>query len=68
MEYIDPTYDIGFKLLFGRENVSEEFLIDFLNSLFANVPELRGITTVKYLNTERTSDWKGGKGIRYDLL
>lgn len=67
-KYIDPTYDIGFKLLFGRENVSEDFLIDFLNSLFAEVPDLRGITAISYLNNERTSDWEGGKGIRYDIM
>ena len=26
-KYIDPTYDAGFKLTFGRENQSEELLI-----------------------------------------
>ncbi len=31
-EYIDPTYDVGFKLIFGREDVSPELLIDFFNS------------------------------------
>ena len=32
-KYIDPTYDFGFKLLFGREKISEPVLIDFLNAL-----------------------------------
>ncbi|MDE6668579.1 MAG: Rpn family recombination-promoting nuclease/putative transposase, partial [Muribaculaceae bacterium] len=66
--YIDPTYDVGFKLLFGRENVSNEFLMDFLNSLFENDPELSNIKTVRYLNSEHISEWKDGKTIRYDIL
>ncbi len=36
-KYIDPTYDIGFKLLFGREKLSEPILIDLLNALLCDL-------------------------------
>lgn len=67
-KYIDPTYDIGFKLLFGREKVSEPVLVDLLNALLGNREGFEEIKTVKYLNNERTADWKDGKSIRYDVL
>lgn len=33
-DYLDPTYDLGFKLLFGRDNISNDVLTEFLNALF----------------------------------
>ena len=66
-EYIDPISDVGFKLLFGREKISEPVLMDFLNAILGNSGPNR-ITSLKYLNSERQSDWNKGKGIRYDIL
>lgn len=31
---IDPIFDEGFKLIFGRENVSECLLMSILNNIF----------------------------------
>ncbi|MDE6866307.1 MAG: Rpn family recombination-promoting nuclease/putative transposase, partial [Muribaculaceae bacterium] len=67
-QLIDPLYDIGFKLLLGRENVSEELLMDFLNAVFAGDPVLSNITSVRYLNNERAGEWDKAKGIRYDIM
>lgn len=66
--YIDPIYDAGFKLTFGRENVSEDLLIGILNALLCDNDDFDEITSVKYLNNERTAEWMDGKGIRYDIL
>lgn len=52
-KYIDPTYDLGFKLLFDRENLSNVLLIGLLNALLEGEPELRGINSIKYLNSEK---------------
>ena len=62
-KYIDPTYDAGFKLTFGRENVSEELLIGILNALLCTNEDYEEITSVTYLNNERMAEWKDGKGI-----
>ncbi|MDE6276576.1 MAG: Rpn family recombination-promoting nuclease/putative transposase, partial [Muribaculaceae bacterium] len=67
-KYIDPTYDAGFKLTFGRENVSEELLIGILNALLCGNDGFEEIVSVTYLNNERGSEWMDGKGIRYDIL
>lgn len=67
-KYIDPTYDSGFKLTFGRENISEDLLIGILNALLSNDEDYEEITSVKYLNNERMPEWKDGKGIRYDIM
>ncbi len=67
-KYIDPTYDTGFKLTFGRENLSEDLLIGILNALLSNNEDYEEITSVKYLNSERMPEWKDGKGIRYDIM
>ncbi|MDE6792241.1 MAG: Rpn family recombination-promoting nuclease/putative transposase [Muribaculaceae bacterium] len=50
---IDPIYDEGFKLIFGRENVSEPLLINLLNSIFSGDPIFGNITSVTFVNTER---------------
>lgn len=68
MEYIDPTYDAGFKLVFGREHVSEGLLVSLFNSLFASYPDLGNIREVAYLNTERQHERVDGKTVRYDIL
>ena len=67
-KYIDPTYDVGFKLTFGRENQSEELLMGILNALLCTNEDYEEITSVEYLNNERLADYKEGKGIRYDIM
>ena len=67
-KYIDPTSDLGFKLLFGREKISEPVLVDLLNALLCGREGFEEIKTVSYLNSERSSEWKDGKSIRYDIL
>ena len=67
-KYIDPTSDLGFKLLFGREKISEPVLVDLLNALLCGREGFEEIKTVSYLNNERSSEWKDGKSIRYDIL
>ncbi len=67
-KYIDPTYDIGFKLLFGREKISEPILIGLLNALLCDRKDFEEIKSVTYLNNERPAEWKDGKSIRYDIL
>lgn len=67
-KYIDPTSDLGFKLLFGREKISEPVLKDLLNALLCNCEGFEEITSVSYLNNERSPEWKDGKSIRYDIL
>ena len=64
---IDPIYDEGFKLIFGRENISEPLLINLLNSIFAGDPTFGNITSVTFVNTERPNEYVKGKGIRYDI-
>ena len=64
---IDPIYDEGFKLIFGREDVSERLILDLLNSIFVNDPELGNIVNVRFTNTEKPNETIGGKGIRYDI-
>ncbi|MDE7421061.1 MAG: Rpn family recombination-promoting nuclease/putative transposase [Muribaculaceae bacterium] len=67
-KYIDPTSDLGFKLLFGREKISEPVLVDLLNALLCGHEGFEEIKTVSYLNNERSSEWKDGKSIRYDIM
>ena len=67
-QLINPLYDIGFKLLLGRENVSEEVLMNFLNTIFDGDPQLSNIVNLRYLNSERPGELETGKGIRYDIM
>lgn len=67
-DYLDPTYDLGFKLLFGRDNISNDVLTEFLNALFEYCGGMPKITSIQYKNNERQAEWKEGKGIRYDIL
>lgn len=64
---LDPIEDEGFKLIFGREKVSECLIIDLLNSIFVNDPILSNITEVTFTNTEKPNESAGGRGIRYDI-
>ena len=64
---IDPIFDMGFKLIFGREKVSERLLINILNNIFSGDPMFGNITSLKFTNTERPNEYVNGKGIRYDI-
>ncbi|MDE5881666.1 MAG: Rpn family recombination-promoting nuclease/putative transposase, partial [Muribaculaceae bacterium] len=64
---IDPILDVGFKLIFGRENVSEVLLMNLLNNIFKGDPLLGNITSLTFTNTERPNEYVEGKGIRYDI-
>lgn len=64
---VDPIEDAGFKLIFGRETVSEELIKDLLNSIFANDPLLSNIAEVTFINTEKPHENAGGRGLRYDI-
>ena len=66
--FVDPFTDTGFKLLFGRENQSEEVLREFLNQLFQDDPDLRDIRTVTFLNNERVRRHRADKTILYDIF
>lgn len=67
-DFIDPFTDTGFKIVFGRENVSNEILAYLLNSLFSGQPGFDKIVKVRYPNSERTHDWVSGKTIVYDVF
>ena len=64
---IDPIFDVGFKLIFGREKVSERLLMSILNNIFSGDPMFGNITSLRFTNTERPNDYVEGKGIRYDI-
>lgn len=65
--YINPLTDTGFKIFFGKEGVSEEFLMDFLNELFKGDEELGDIVSLTYQNVERTPESIEEKIPRYDI-
>ncbi len=67
VKYIDPLYDAGFKLIFGREKISEPLLKDLLNKLFENDSELNDITSVTYVNNEQPHEYIHGRSLRYDI-
>ncbi|MCM1111126.1 MAG: Rpn family recombination-promoting nuclease/putative transposase, partial [Clostridium sp.] len=67
-EFINPLTDIGFKIIFGKENVSNEILMDFLNALFQDDPVYGNIVSLKYLNSERNRERIDGRGINYDIF
>lgn len=66
--FIDPFTDTGFKIVFGRENVSNDILVFLLNSLFCGQEGFDKIVSVRYPNSERTHDWIDGKTIIYDVV
>ena len=63
----NPLLDTIFKIIFGKEGVSEEFLIDFLNQVFAGDSELGNIVSVQYGNPERIENDARSKRIIYDI-
>lgn len=67
-KYIDLLSDLGFKKIFGKEGVSEEFLIDFLNELFHDDPELRNIVSIRYKNGEKSPNHVEEKASHYDIF
>lgn len=62
-KYIDPFTDTGFKIIFGKEHVSNDILRCFLNVLFEGDPVLSNIKSVEYRPTEKTREWTQGKSI-----
>lgn len=64
---INPTIDEGFKLIFGREDVSEPLLLSLLNSIFANDPDFGDITKLRFIQTEHPNEYIHGRGLRYDI-
>lgn len=66
-KYIDPFTDTGFKIIFGKEHVSNDILRSFLNVLFEGDPVLSDIKSVEYRPTEKTREWTEGKSIAYDI-
>lgn len=53
-KFIDPFTYTGFKTIFGKEDVSNEFLRCFLNGLFDGDDVLSNIEWVEYRPTEET--------------
>lgn len=66
-QYINPLLDTGFKIIFGKENQSNEFLRSFLNDLFQDDPQLGNIEKITFLNSENSRETEIGKTIRYDI-
>lgn len=52
-KYIDPFTDTGFKIIFGKEHVSNDILRSFLNVLFEGDPVLSDIKRVEYRPNEK---------------
>ncbi|MCH5222911.1 MAG: Rpn family recombination-promoting nuclease/putative transposase [Muribaculaceae bacterium] len=67
-KYINPFTDTGFKVIFGKENQSEEILRSFLNDLFFNQPLFDPITELHYSNNERVRENPAGKTIIHDVI
>lgn len=66
--FIDLLSDFGFKKIFGKENCSEEFLIDFLNELFREDHNFDEIVSIKYKSVEKSPNHIDDKAVRYDLF
>lgn len=66
--FIDLLSDFGFKKVFGKENCSEEFLIDFLNELFREDPAFDEIVSIRYKSVEKSPNHVDDKAVRYDLF
>ena len=66
-KFVNPMTDIGFKMLFGRENRSEEFLIDFINSIFEKEEDFSPIVKIRFLNPEGRPHYPGMHHVRFDL-
>ena len=62
--FMNPYTDFGFKKLFGTEP-NKEFLISFLNSLFAG--DRKRIVDLRYLNTEMLGPYYGDRNSVFDV-
>ncbi len=62
--YMDPFTDYGFKKLFGEED-SKEYLIDFLNSVFADfIPNIKELS---YHKNEHLGNKQIDRNVVFDL-
>lgn len=66
-QYIDGLLDAGFKIIFGKQHQSEEFLMTFLNDLFEGVPDMEKIESLEFLNNERCRENFDSRLIQYDI-
>ena len=63
--FIDPTTDVGFKILFGRES-SKDILISLLNSILENDLE-EPIKEITFLDKEKQRPTEGERTVIFDL-
>lgn len=66
--FVDPFTDVGFKIVFGKENKSNEILRSFLNDLFHDQEDFDPIRTLRYLNNERSRERLDDRSVIYDIL
>lgn len=66
--FIDPFTDTGFKIIFGKENKSNEILKAFLNDLFEGQPDFDPVEKLHYLNNERSHESLEDRAILYDIV
>lgn len=67
-KFVDPFTDVGFKIVFGKENSSNEILREFLNDLFEGQEDFGRIRTLRYLNNERSRERLDDRSVIYDIL
>lgn len=66
--FVDPFTDTGFKIIFGKENKSNEILKAFLNDLFEDQPDFDPVEKLHYLNNERSRESLEDRAILYDIV
>ncbi len=66
--FVDPFTDTGFKIIFGKENKSNEILKAFLNDLFEGQPDFDPVEKLHYLNNERSRESLEDRAILYDIV
>ena len=66
--FVDPFTDVGFKIVFGKENQSNEILRSFLNDLFHDQEDFDPIKSLTYLNNERSRERLDDRSVIYDIL
>ena len=67
-KFVDPFTDVGFKIVFGKENSSNEVLREFLNDLFDGQKDFDKIKELRYLNNERSKERLDDRSVIYDIL
>lgn len=65
-KYFNPFTDYGFKELFGKE-YSKDILIDFLNELYSDLPNMRKIVDIRYADKEMSRKTEDGRTVIYDI-